>query len=142
VYLTLTLIDSLEIFQAYGNTADLHDDWVNLFKHMRGVVNLKEELGIRYIITPEGSKLFEYIIGYWTVILLRFFHLQSLIPFAKLISHAIVYWRKHGRKEKSMSLCDPYSLACGEKNNFCEQQELRFKKRLYKKGAEQEKYIP
>jgi len=26
VYLTLTLIDSLEIFQAYGNTSDLHDD--------------------------------------------------------------------------------------------------------------------
>jgi len=25
-YLTLTLIDSLEIFQAYGDTADLHDD--------------------------------------------------------------------------------------------------------------------
>jgi len=26
VYLTLTLINSLEIFQAYGNIADLHDD--------------------------------------------------------------------------------------------------------------------
>jgi hypothetical protein len=41
VYLTLTLIDSLEIFQAYGNTADLHDDRVTLFKHMRGVVDLE-----------------------------------------------------------------------------------------------------
>ena len=41
VYLTLTLIDSLEIFQAYGNTADLHDDCVTLFKQLRGVVDLE-----------------------------------------------------------------------------------------------------
>jgi hypothetical protein len=64
VYLTLTLIDSLEIFQAYGNTADLHDDWVTLFKHMRAVVNSEEELGIRYIISPERRELVKYIIGW------------------------------------------------------------------------------
>ena len=42
VYLTLTLIDNLEIFQDYGNTADLHDDCVTLFKQLRGVVDLEE----------------------------------------------------------------------------------------------------
>jgi len=36
----MTLIDSLEIFQAYGNTADLHVDCETLFKLMRGVVDL------------------------------------------------------------------------------------------------------
>jgi len=64
VYLTLTSIDSLENFQAYGNTADLHDDCVTLFKHMRGVVDL--EVRDRHSVhhTPERSELFEHIIGW------------------------------------------------------------------------------
>jgi len=41
VYLTLTLIDNLEIFQAYGNTADLYVNCETLFKHMHGVVDLE-----------------------------------------------------------------------------------------------------
>jgi len=41
VYLTLTLIDSLDFFQAYGNTEDLHVDCETLIKLMRGVVDLE-----------------------------------------------------------------------------------------------------
>jgi uncharacterized SAM-dependent methyltransferase len=41
LYLTLTLINNLEMFQAYGKTEDLHVDRETLFKHMRVVVELE-----------------------------------------------------------------------------------------------------
>ena len=59
----MTLIDNLEIFQAYGNTADLNVDYETLIKLMRGWV-WRCELGIRYIITPTRRELFEHIIGW------------------------------------------------------------------------------
>lgn len=41
VYLTLTLIHSLKMFQAYGNIADLHVDCRTLFKLVQGVEELE-----------------------------------------------------------------------------------------------------
>jgi len=41
MYLALTLIDNLEMFQAYGNITHLHVDYGTFFKLVRGVVELK-----------------------------------------------------------------------------------------------------
>jgi len=63
VYLTLTLIDSLENFQAYGNTADLHVDCETLLKLMRGVMDL--EVRSRHPVHHYTGKVWTFWTYHW-----------------------------------------------------------------------------